>query len=323
MKRLFALLTAVILTSFFIGCEQKACTAEDASMTVQAKDYHVSFSDHSGKSITLTEKPEKVAVLFSSFADMVLLSGGSVDITVGESIERGFASTDTALVDLGAGKSINTELLLSESPDFIIGSYDIAAHRETSELLENSGIPFALFRVDGFEDYDRVMSILCEIFERPDCYQKNVTEVKNAIAEVKDGIDTSGDKKKILFVRCASSSKATKAKTKDENFVCKMLDELHTTNIADTSSVLSDELSIEYILLEDPDFIFFSPMGDEQAARDYVGSLLETDLWQSLTSIKTGNYAFLPKDMFQYKPNSRWDKAYKYLAELLYGAGTT
>ncbi|MBO5273008.1 MAG: hypothetical protein J6I45_00160 [Clostridia bacterium] len=34
--------------------------------------------------------PEKTAVLFSSLAEIWLEAGGSVDITVGESIERGF-----------------------------------------------------------------------------------------------------------------------------------------------------------------------------------------------------------------------------------------
>lgn len=311
-------LILLILTLAVLGCSEKACVSEDTE-PVKDDGYCVSFTDAAGKSFTLTQKPEKVAVLFSSFADMVLLSGGSVDVTVGESIERGFAVQGVPLVDSGAGKSINAELLLSYRPDLIIGSFDIAAHRETAQLLENSGIPFALFRVDCFEDYDSVMKTLCDIFERPDLYKENVTKVKQGIDKVKEGIDRGSDKKSILFVRCASSSKATKAKTKEENFVCGMLSELHTTNIAEACPMLLDELSVEYILLEDPDYIFFSPMGDEEAAKQYVASLTATDTWQSLTSIKTGNYTFLPKEMFQYKPNNKWDEAYRYLAELLYG----
>ncbi len=319
-KKIISLIL-LILTLTVLGCSEKVCTSEDSSLIPQ-NGYSVGFTDDAGKSFTLTQKPKKVAVLFSSFADMVLLSGGSVDITVGESIERGFAEKNTPLVDSGAGKRISSELLLSYSPDLIIGSYDIAAHREAAEFIKDSGIPFALFRVDGFEDYDRVMKTLCTIFERPELYEKNVTDVRDGIELVKSCIDTTAPKKRILFVRCASSAKATKAKTKDENFVCGMLDELHTFNIAEASPILLDGLSIEYILVENPDYIFFSPMGDEDAAKQYVQSLIENGAWQSLTSIKTGNYAFLPKKLFQYKPNSRWDEAYKYLAELLYGIGT-
>ena len=44
-------------------------------------------------------------MLFSSFADVWETAGGRVDITVGESVERGFAPEDVLLVDDGAGKT--------------------------------------------------------------------------------------------------------------------------------------------------------------------------------------------------------------------------
>ena len=69
------------------------------------------FTDDTGVEITLPEKPTRVAVLFSSFAQVWELAGGKVDITVGESVERGFASQDAVLVDGGAGKTINSEAL--------------------------------------------------------------------------------------------------------------------------------------------------------------------------------------------------------------------
>ncbi|MPN53734.1 hypothetical protein SDC9_201400 [bioreactor metagenome] len=40
--------------------------------------------------------------------------------------------------------------------------------------------------------------------------------------------------------------------------------------------------------------------------------------WQRLTAVRTGNYDYLPKDLFQFKPNARWDQAYAYLLKLLY-----
>ena len=59
-------------------------------------------------------------------------------------------------------------------------------------------------------------------------------------------------------------------------------------------------------------------MGDESAAKEYMSSLLESDEWSALTAVKRGNVHYLPKDMFQYKPNSRWDEAYHYLANILH-----
>ena len=46
------------------------------------------FQDATGAEVILDKRPERVAVLFSSFADIWLTAGGRVDITVGESVER-------------------------------------------------------------------------------------------------------------------------------------------------------------------------------------------------------------------------------------------
>ena len=61
------------------------------------------FQDASGAEVILDKRPERVAVLFSSFADIWLTAGGRVDITVGESVERGLVPDGTPLVDDGAG----------------------------------------------------------------------------------------------------------------------------------------------------------------------------------------------------------------------------
>lgn len=94
--------------------------------------------------------------------------------------------------------------------------------------------------------------------------------------------------------------------------------ELGVYNIADNAAILLDGLSIEEILSEDPDFIFVSTMGDEEAARAYMDSVFESPAWQNLSAVKNHKYYYLPKDLFQYKPNARWYDAYQYLAELLY-----
>ena len=96
-----------------------------------------------------------------------------------------------------------------------------------------------------------------------------------------------------------------------------MLDELGTHNIADTGSPLLDSLSLEYVLKNQPDYIFISTMGDESPSREYVSSLFESEGWRELVAVQNGAYAFLPKDLFHYKPNSRWDLSYVYLIDLL------
>lgn len=291
-----------------------SCDREKNDIDTEA---YCTFCDSVGNEITLYEKPSRVAVLFSSYADVWKLSDGEIYATVGESVERGFAASEVLLVDGGAGKTIDNELLLSYEPDFIIGSADIPAQVKTAELMNAIGVPTALFRVESFEEYLDMLKICCDITDSPENYieyGENVEQAVNKLLETADYSDID-----ILFIRSGSKYSSTKAKTKDNNFVCRMLYDLGTYNIAENAEILLDGLSIEEIILSDPDYIFISTMGDEKNAEEYMESLFAEDRWQTLQAVKNGNYCYLPKNLFQFKPNAEWHTAYRYLAQTLDG----
>jgi len=310
-KAVFILL---VFTLFF------ACSCKDnTSDVIHSDSVFYSFTDDVGKEIVLSKKPEKVAVLFSSYADIWKLSGGEIYITVGESIERGFAADGTILADSGSGHtSVNTEVLISCEADFIIGTADYACQSEACSFTDKKGIPSALFRIESFEDYLRVLKIFCDINDTPDNFKKYGEQVKNDIDSLLGSIDSADCNPKILFIRAGSSARSVKAKNSEENFVCRMLSRLGTQNIADASPSLLDGLSLENIILDSPDYIFISLMGDENASREYITSLFEESGWKNIECIKNKNYTFLPKELFHYKPNAKWADAYKYLIKILY-----
>lgn len=286
------------------------------------------FTDDSGAEIVLAKQPQRTAVLFSSFADVWVRAGGETAITVGESVERGFTGEDALLVDRGAGKTIDSELLVSYEPDFVICSADIPAQAELAELLNGAEIPCAQFHVESFEEYLSMLRICTDITGDKDAYRIYGTEVGERIEQIKaaaakaEGTEIS-EQPQILFIRAGSGYSATKAKTADNNFVCTMLKELGTYNIAENAPVLLDGLSFEEILMADPEFIFISTMGDEEAARRYMDQVMQEENWQQLDAVKNGRFFYLPKELFQFKPNARWDEAYQYLAEKLAGGSMT
>ena len=124
---------ALMLPALLSGCTKNW---DDPILVPPDPTAYASFQDSAGETIVLQEKPERVAVLFSSFAELWQLAGGTVAVTVGESVERGFVPEGTPLVDDGAGKKIDLERLLIEKPDFVICSGDIAAQAETAETLK-------------------------------------------------------------------------------------------------------------------------------------------------------------------------------------------
>lgn len=302
MKKLFILTVLLV----FMLC---SCDSENLK-------YGIEVSDANGDTVILPKEPKNVAVLFSSFADIWVTAGGEVKITVAESVERGFADETAILVDGGAGKTIDTEALIAAKPDLVICSADIEAQNETAELCKKVGIPAISLRVESFEDYLNALNIFTELTGRTDLYEKFGTDVKIKAKKIIEA-NKSDITKKILFIRAGSSERSTKAKNTEQHFVCGMLNELGTENIADIAPVLVDGLSVEEIIIQDPEYIFISTMGDENAAKENMNDILEKPEWQTLSAVKNGNVYFLPKELFQFKPNSRWAEAYEYLTKIL------
>ena len=242
-----------------------------------------------------------------------------MSVTVGESIQRGFSTNASVLVDNGAGKTIDLEQLLAAQPDFIIASADIPAQVDACTLASQAGIPCALFRVDTFEDYLSMLDICTQITGNRDAYQLYGQQVAQEIESILSGVQEANlPQKDILFIRAGSQYSATKAKRAPDNFVCVMLQELGAHNIADEAELLLDGLSLEEILIRDPDFIFLTTMGKEEAAVSYISDLFAQEGWRELTAVKTGCYTFLPKELFHFKPNANWAQAYATLAQHLY-----
>ncbi len=280
------------------------------------ESFYFRFDDDLGRQVTLHEKPARVAVLFSSYAEIWTLAGGEIAVTVGESVTRGLVESDTILVDAGAGKSINREVLLASDPDFIIASADIEAQVACTALLSQANIPIAFFRVDTFDDYLHMLDICTQITENRAAYTQYGEAVQAHIKAVLASVPVNS-KQKILFIRVGGQ--VAKAKLSGDHFACSMLADLNTQNIAENAPILIDGLSIEEVLREDPDFIFISTMGDEVSAIANMESILSGATWQSLSAVQEGKCYYLPKELFQYKPNHRWADAYEYLKEILYG----
>lgn len=277
---------------------------------------YFTFTDSEGEIVELSHKPQKTAVLFSSLAECWIEAGGEVYVTVGESVERGLVKEETELVDKGAGKTVDTEKLISLEPDFVICSADIASHRDVASALKKAKIPVAMLRMDTFEDYLTILRTLTKITGKTENYEQFGENAKSEIEQIISGGKRENNPK-ILFVRSGSSYSSAKAKKADDNFAAKILEDFGCVNIADKAETLLDNLSAEVILKENPQYIFVSVMGDYDNSKAYMQELLAKKEYASLDAVKNGRVYFLPKELFQYKPCGRWAESYRYISSIL------
>jgi len=216
---------------------------------------------------------------------------------------------------LGRVKEPSLEAILAANPDFVILSPDIESHHGIAEVLKKSNITHAFFKVEEFEDYLNMLDIFTEITGKKEQYKINGLDIQKQIKEVLSKVDPK-IQPSVLFIRAFSSG--AKAKM-DDNMTGKMLKNLGTVNIASKHESLLEDLSIEAIIEEDPDFIFVTTMGDTEEAMEAMKNGIENNpAWANLSAVKNGRYIVLPKNLFHYKPNSKWGESYEHLAKIIY-----
>lgn len=262
-------------------------------------------------------KPESVVALSKSIGDLWLLSGGELS---------GITDDGLTLDGIGEAQSIGSlakpseEAILALDPDLVLLTADIPSHKQVAEDLENKGVKVEKIDITCFADYDSYIKEFTTLTGREDLYRKNAADVKSRIDEVLE--DSSADAAGRTYLEIRVSATKNKA-LKDDYFASEIFNDFGLSNIASDDSSL-DNLSVEAILAADPDYIFVIPQGKEdEAAKAYEDAFTSDPAWNTLSAVQNDKVYVMPKDLFQYKPNARWDEAYQYVSDILGGQGQT
>ena len=301
MKRLILF---IIVCALLTGC------------TAAAPVTGYTFTDDLGREVTV-DHPQRVACLLGSFADVWYLAGGEIIAAADDAWEDFDLPLPEDAVNLGHTKSLSLEALFAAEPDFVIASANTEVDVQWKETLESAGIPTAYFDVSDFDDYLRMLKICTDITGRADLYEKHGLDVQSQIDEAVEKAKERGTTPKVLYLRASASS--IRAKNSHGSVLGEMLAALGCVNIADSDKSLLENLSIEHILLEDPNFIFFVQLGDNTAGtqENIDRFFAEHPAWASLTAVQEGRVFHLDKTLYNMKPNARWGEAYLKLEELL------
>ncbi len=303
MRRFFCLLFCVVSALTLISCGRQEQVPNNA----------YTFTDACGNDVFLSPD-DKIAACHASFADIWLLAGGELTgVTADAEDEHGLDIGNAAVI--GTAKTVNTEALVASGTTVAFLSADLTAHLTIRTNLESLGVRCIYFKVDTFDDYAALMTHFCQVTGRTDRYSLYVTDVKARIDTILEKIPDNEDRT-VLLMRAYSSG--IKAKS-DDNLAGWILQKYGLINIADARPSLLEDMSLEHIVKENPDYIFVLTMGSEEAATAYLRENIESNpAFAALAAVRNGAYHILPKELFHYKPNERWDESYEYLAKILY-----
>ena len=318
MKKKLICLICVALVLSGCGTEKKQSSVTIAQNAQNQETY--TFTDALERTVTVGEI-KRVAALLGSFADIWYLAGGEVVASADDAWDDFDLPLPEDAINLGMTKELSLEKLFEANPDFVLASSNTKGNVEWMETLEAAGINVAYFEVNDFEDYLNVLKICTDITGRTDLYEKNGLEIKEqietVIAQSKKRLETEGAAPTVLSLR--ASSKFIRAKNSKDNVLGEMLAALGCVNIADSDESLLENLSIEHIILQDPEYIFFIQQGDneEGTKKNIENFIAENPAWSELTAVKEGKVYLLEKPLYALKPNDRWGEAYEKLEEIL------
>jgi len=313
-KNLFRILSFFLLIAVAASA-LAACHAPEAA----GPDDTITFTDVLGRSATEQKQPERTAALIGSFADMWILSGGSI-CAAAEDAWEDFGLELPDAVYIGGAHSPNPELLLAADPDFVIASASTASNVALMDVLDAAGIPVAYFDIDNFEDYLWTLGILTDITGRKDLYEQNGTALAAQIETVKrDFADSSlpAQQRTVLLLRAASGF--VKAKNSEGTILGEMLADLGCINIADSDASVLETLNVESVIRQNPYHIFVVTMGaDPEKAIDQLNRMMqENPAWGTLDAVQEGRLHLMERKLFHNKPNVRWAESYEKLCDIL------
>ena len=331
MKRIFPALCAVLMLA---GCgaqtagagtaptatPESVATAETPATAEAAAGTTLTFTDALDREVTVPVEPQRVAVLLGSYADVWCLAGGQDSLVAAAS--DAWTDFDLNLGDdvanLGSLMEPNLEELIAAQPDLVIASSNTTSNVELLSSLEELGVPVLYFGVNSFTDYLQMLDVCTQITGQTQNYQTYGLDVQAQVEKAKEQDD--GSAPTVLLLRSASTS--CKVKNSKGTVLGEILVDLGAVNIADSDTSLLEDLSMERIIADDPDYIFVVFQGSDQdaAQKTLDAALTSNPAWDTLSAVQNGNFYLMEKELYHLKPNARWGEAYQKVADILYPA---
>lgn len=277
------------------------------------------FTDALGRTVDVPAPPQRAVAFEGSLADAFLLCGGRLcGVTEDAVSERGLALGEDVAV-IGTVKNPSLELTCALEPDFILLSADVASHLALAETLETLGVPFAYWTANTCADYMAMVETLCRVNGCEERIEAQREAVERPVAELLERVrgDARFGKQTALLLRAYSSG--VRAKGAD-NLAGAVMRDMGLVNIAQREGALLEDITLEQIVADDPDFIFITTMGasHEKAMEALAETLTGHPAWATLTAVKEGRVYELARDLFHYKPNARWAEAYAVMEGIVY-----
>lgn len=312
---------------------KKSTLAKDAIAElekIQEDADTMTFTDDSGReSVTVKKRPQKVAVFYSSYASMYDELGGKIDLIIGGDnavevykFQRGKDITDgkNVIVTSPSGKNWDVEKIIAEKPDLIICAMTSNGYGTIEEAAKAAGIDLIGISFNGVRDYAKWSYIYTSLNDNQEAFDNVALKTIEGVSKIIDQVPIRDNKPHVLSIMPVAKGVKGNYTQSDLGTI---LQDLGCQNQlggeVEKGASPRVDISIEDIVMMEPEYIFIQCMNSEDYARESVEKYLSsTDAWAKIDAVANNRVYYLPRGLFHNKPNSKYVDAYQMIFDYLY-----
>lgn len=293
-RRHLAKSTAVLLLGVIViaGCaaKEKTTTKSPSTNSTGLTEFPLTISAANGE-ITIPERPERIVSMSASATEMLFAIGAGEQVTAVDSTSN--YPTDAPVTDLSAFEP-NVEAIAAQDPDLVVLSDDIS---DVVAGLEALDIPVLLEpAAANLTDVYNQLDDLGRATGNTETSVELVASMQTRITAITEMVDPDGRSVSYYHELDDTSYTVTSA-----TFIGQIYSMLGMRNIADAADPEAGDypqLSAEYIVAEDPDFIF---LADTKCCGQSAQTVADRPGWSALSAVVNGHVIGLDDDVA-----SRW-----------------
>jgi len=299
---------------YSLGQAEKDLPESRSHMAVLGEDGDtVTFREYDGREVVLPKNPQRTVVCLNSLLDLWYMAGGEAVARVRGTVNVPDEARD--IVDLGSFSRVNMETIMELEPDFIIFSH---TQRDKRDFFEAEGVPAVSINYKNYDDFRVVLDLFSRLTGNREFYETDLVGIQRQVQAVIDQVpEGEGPRFCILFATTNYVKVETQNSLTGHNLMLLGGRNIYTDDTVEEAERV--DLSLEYILEQDPDVIFTTTMGDEEKCLEQIRRDVESsDIWGELSAVKEGRFYVLDKEYSVYKPNRSYPETFALEAELLY-----
>lgn len=312
---------------------KKSTLAKDAIAElekIQEDADTMTFTDDTGReSVTVKKRPKKVAVFYSSYASMYDELGGKIDLIIGGDnavevykFQRGKDITEgkNVIITSPSGKNWDVEKIIAEKPDLIICAMTSNGYGTIEEAAKAAGIDVIGISFNDVRDYAKWAYIYTSLNDNQEAFDNVALKTIEGVSKIIDQVPIRDHKPHVLSIMPVAKGIKGNYTQSDLGTI---LQDLGCQNQlggeVEKGASPRVDISIEDIVMMDPEYIFIQCMYSEDYAKESVEKYLSsTDAWAKIDAVSNNHVYYLPRGLFHNKPNSKYVDAYQMIFDYLY-----